>query len=70
MSTTWILIIALFIVLHLLMHRGHGSHGGRDGGNPGERSRRGHGCGPGRREVRTDPEEQVSRPADPAHRQH
>ncbi len=48
MSTTWILIIALFIVLHLLMHRGHGSHGGRDGGNPGERSRRGHGCGPGR----------------------
>ena len=30
MSTIgWILLIALFVGAHLLMHRGHGSHGAR-----------------------------------------
>ena len=69
MSTAWILIIALCIVLHLFMHRGHGSHG-RDGGNADDNSHRGHGCGTGGREQSPDPEEQVSLPVDAAHRHH
>jgi hypothetical protein len=33
MSTIgWILLIALFVGLHLMMHRGHGSHVGRGAG--------------------------------------
>lgn len=35
MSTIgWILLIALFVGVHLLMHRGHGSHGARGAGRP------------------------------------
>ena len=34
MSTIgWILLIALFVGAHLLMHRGHGSHGARSTGS-------------------------------------
>ena len=33
MSTIgWILLIALFVGVHLLMHRGHGSHSARGAG--------------------------------------
>ena len=64
MFATWIMIIAICIVLHLIMHRGHGGHGGHDGRRSSGRGHAGHGCGPGRREERTaidepEPEESV-----------
>lgn len=41
MSTIgWILLIALFVGVHLLMHRGHGSHSAR--GGTGRARREGH----------------------------
>ena len=55
MSTTWILLIAIFVVLHLVMHRGHGGHGGHRGGRQSSgRGHAGHGCGPGRREQQSE----------------
>lgn len=28
MDMNWLLLVILFVVLHFLMHRGHGGHGG------------------------------------------
>lgn len=45
MSTTWILLIAVFVVLYLVMHRGHGGHGDHGAHGPSARQHAGHGCG-------------------------
>jgi hypothetical protein len=36
MDIGWIILVVAFVLLHLLMHRGHGGHGGdRSGRGPG-----------------------------------